>query len=74
VENCVNRSISRGESSVLQKDIGFVTEVNNAYDFIANTYKYRIITVNINGNDANAVFNLCLQELAERGVCFNRDN
>lgn len=33
VENCVNRSISRGESSVLQKDLGFATEVNNAYDF-----------------------------------------
>lgn len=74
VESCVNRSILRGESSVLQKDIGFVTEVNNAYDFIADQYKSRIITVNVNENDANAVFNLCLEKLAERGVFFNRDS
>lgn len=74
VSNCVSRSISRGESSVLQKDLGFVTEVNNAYDFIADTYKSRFITINIDGNDANTVFNLCLENLKEIGVCFNRDN
>lgn len=71
VENCVNRSILRGESSVLHKDIAFVTEVQNAYDYLAQVNNSRIITVNVAANNAEKVFEKCLNELISRGVDFN---
>lgn len=68
VENCVSRSIRRGEGSVLKKDIGFVIEVNNAYNYLAEVFSKRIITLDVQGKDSDTVFKECLYELKKRGV------
>lgn len=68
VQNCVNRTISRGSNSILPKDIKFITEVDNAYDFLVGIYEDRIITLDVNDCTPEQVLNNCLSEIHKIGV------
>ena len=55
VFNCVDRSIKRGESQVLEKDIEYLVYVDRAYDFLQLKNPQRIKTIEVNGDTPEKV-------------------